>query len=333
VSDFDLLRLPSALDPTALAYKDWFHLNLFDHAGGRVGLINASLHGAPSNARARAVGTALVHDPAQGWFGNVDIQGIGESTVLPDGILLPHAALMLDPSRRTLHASARMPQDGLALRATANAAARPLRVELTQDFGSGWIGWFVVPRVRVAGRLELEDRSFDLAVWDAYHDHNWGRWFWGEDIGWEWGAFSAAPPGPHIVLARLTDRLHRRVQPAQLMVVQDGQTRIFLPGSVAVHLGGRADVRLRRVPGALAALHGDRARAALPAHVSVEAVSGADWLRLSFSVRAAAQLILGEPTRPGYAFIHELVGAFDATGRVREREIATQGLAVFEYVT
>jgi hypothetical protein len=333
VSDFDLLRLPSSLDPTAPGYKDWFHLNLFDHTSGSVGLINVSLHGAPADQRARVVGTALLHEPGYGWRGNVEIAGVAEATVAADGALLADIGMMIDPPRRVLHASARMPDEGISLRLSATAAARPVRIELAQPFGSGWIAWFVVPQLQLKGQLELGDRSFDLADWAAYHDHNWGRWFWGENIGWEWGAFAAAPTGPLFVMARLTDRLHRVRRPAQLIVLQGGQSRTFHPGSVTVSYEGRAEVSLRRLPGALAALHGDRAQLALPARLNVAAASGLDWVRLSFTVRAAAQLIEGEPMRPGYSFIHELVGAFEATGRVRDQEVAAHGLAVFEYVT
>jgi hypothetical protein len=333
VSDFDLLRLPSPLDPTAPAYKDWFHLNLFDHASGSVGLVNVSLHGSPADPRARAIGTALIHQPGRGWSGNLEIAGFGEATIVPDGVLLAQVGVMVDPARRTLHASARLPEEGLSLRLTGTAAARPIRIELAQPFGSGWIAWFVVPRLRLEGRLELRGHAVDLASWSAYHDHNWGRWFWGEDIGWEWGVFAAHPPNPVFVLARLTNRLHRRLHPAQLIVVRDGRSRTFPPGSVALRLDGRADLPLRRLPGALAALHGDRVRPALPARLSVEAISGLDWVRLSFEARAVAQLIEGDPIRPGYSFIHELVGEFAATGRVRDEDIAAGGLAVFEYVT
>jgi len=332
VSDFDLLRLPSLLDPTAPAYKDWFHLNLFDHAGGGVALVNVLLHGAPVDERARAVGAALLHAPGEGWCGNVEIAGFDEATIVPAGILLANVAIMVDPTGRTLHASARLPEEALALDLRGTAAARPIRIEFAEPFGSGWIAWFVVPQLRLQGQLTLGGRIFDLAAWTAYHDHNWGRWFWGEDIGWEWGAFAAPAPGPLFVLAQLTDRLHRRRYPAHLIVVQDGQSRTFRAG-VTIRHEGRAEVSLRRLPGALAALNGDRARPALPARLTVEAAAGADWVRLSFATRAAAQLIEGEPMRPGYAFIHELVGGFEAVGRVRDQDVSATGLAVFEYVT
>ncbi len=77
----DHVRLPAPLDPTAAFAKDWLHLNLFDHASGTVGLINASMHGDPSTATAIVVGCALFHHPRVGWFGGADVQDAGSAYV------------------------------------------------------------------------------------------------------------------------------------------------------------------------------------------------------------------------------------------------------------
>ena len=333
MSELDLLRPPSALDPTAPAYKDWFHLNLFDHAGGGVGLVNVSLHGPSWDARSRAVGTALFHDATGNWRGAVEIAGPSDVTVLPHGVMMAGNAIMVDPERRTLHASVEQAEEGLALRLRGTPTARPIRIEQAQPFGTGWISWYVAPRITLAGELRIGGQVSDAASWSAYHDHNWGRWFWGEDIGWEWGAFATPPPGPLFVLARLTDKLHHRCAPAQLIVIEPARTRVFPPGTVTIRYSGRSDLPLRRLPGALAALHADRADPALPATVEIEAAAGLDWVRLRFAASGAAQLIEGDPIRPGYSFIHEMVGSFEAEGRLRDDPLAATGLGVFEYVT
>ena len=332
MSDFDLLRIPSPLDPSAPAYKDWFHLNLFDHATGTVGLINVSLHGAPADARSRAVGTALFHDADGRWRGGVEIAGIDEVTAIPHGVLMAGTAIITDPERRSLHASVEQPAEGLSGRICGTIAAKPIRIAFAQPFGSGWIHWYVAPRIALTGDLRLGGVAQDLTTWSGYHDHNWGRWFWGEDIGWEWGAFATPIPGPLFVLARLTDRLHRRRGPAQLIVVEQAQVRTFPAGTVKADYGGRFSGPLRRLPGALAALHPDRAQPDLPGMLTVEASSGLDWVRLRFEPRGAAQLIEGDPARPGYSFIHEMAGAFVAEGRIRDRDLKANGLGVFEHV-
>jgi hypothetical protein len=64
----------------------------------------------------------------------------------------------------------------------------------------------------------------------------------------------------------------------------------------------------------------------------ITALEGNDRLRLLFDARAAAQLIAADPMRPGYTFLHELVGSFTASGEVLGQEVASSGLAVVEYV-
>jgi len=329
----DTLRPPGIFDAQAGAYKDWLHVNLFDHASGVVGLLNVSLHGDPQDERSRAVGAALFHLPGQGWLGNTEVRGLRDAGIGAASLALERIAIAVEPLSGRVLASARLPDDGLELRLTAVAEAPALAVDSPVPFGAGWISWRMVPRLRLAaGSLRAGDRSFDLARASVYHDHNWGRWHWGDDVGWEWGAFLAAAPGPSFVLSRVTDRRHRRGGFPSLTVSAAGGRRTFGGPAVEIALDGVLDAPLRRFPGALAALHQDRRSPRLPARVRVSAGDGFDRVALDFRPRAAAQLIAADPTVPGYGFLHELVGEFTAAGHVGGTDLGATGLAVFEYV-
>ena len=332
MSGFDFLHMPSLTDRDSAAYKDWYHLNLFEHRSGRIGLINTSLHGDPLDSRSRALGTALLHDPERGWFGNVEVSPISEANVSVDQIGLGGVAIAVNPAEDRLMASVALSQDLYRARVSARPAARPYRVEFPAPFGSGWISWSALPRLTLSGNYSLFRESHDLAGVSAYHDHNWGRWFWGEDVGWEWGAFVGEDKGPVFVLSVVTDRAHKCRGRPQLMLETGFGRRIFGGGMVEVAFDGNLQFRLRRLPGALAALHQDRVQPWLPHRVAIRAGSGLDWVRIEFCGRAAAQLIAADPMKRGYGFIHEIVGNFSAEGRVRDRDVSTRGLAVFEYV-
>lgn len=329
----DALRPPGPLDPTAGAYKDWLHLNLFDHASGGVGLVNASLHGDPEDGRSRAVGAALFHLPGAGWLGNVEVRGLPEAGVGMSSIALERVAVAVDPLSRSVLASARLREDGLDLRLTAAPAARPVVVEERLPFGSGWISWYAMPRlVLTHASVEAAGRRLDLGGASAYHDHNWGRWRWGDDAGWEWGAFLAPAPGPWFVVSRTTDRTHRHAGPARLEVEVAGRRRSFSGPAVRIAREGTLAVRLRRAPGALAALHPDRRAPRLPARVRVSASDGFDRVEIDFRPRAAAQLVAADPGVAGYGFLHEMVGEVSAAGRIAGADASCSGLGVFEYV-
>jgi hypothetical protein len=332
VKTVDALRPPSRLDPTAAAYKDWLHLNVFDHESGAVGLVNVSLHGSPRDPRSRAVGAALFHLPAAGWVGNLEVLGLSEANIGRASIGLERVAVAADGARGDVLASARLPEDELTVDVTATAVSPPLDADLPLPLGPRWISWYVIPRLTLRGHIRAAGEALDLAHASAYHDHNWGRWHWGDDLGWEWGCFLAPPPEPAFVLVRTTDRAHRKTSRPLLLVQVGPRRRSFAGRTVELASEGLLEARPRRLPGSLAALHQDRAVPRLPGRLHVCADDGADRVTLDFRPRASAQMIAADPAERGYGFVHELVGEFAASWRLRGEERETAGLGVMEYV-
>ncbi len=328
----DGLRPPAAFDPSAPAYKDWLHLVVLDHRSGLAGLVNVSLHGAPADPRSRAVGTALVNVPGEGWFGNVETGALSRAVIGLTSIGLEQVAVAVDGPRGTVHASVRQPDEGLGLDLVADALVRPMAREQPQPLGSGWLAWYVVPRLRGRGRVSVAGRSFDLAQASIYYDHNWGRWHWGQDLGWEWGCFLAPTPGPAFFLSRVSDRAHGGGTRFLHVAYPDGRQRTFAGPAVEWTRSGRLETPLRRLPGVLAALHADIAAPHLDRALHVRADDGTDRVEIRFTAGAAAQIIAGDPVEPGYGFIHELVGEFEFAASICGREDAAAGLAVVEHV-
>jgi hypothetical protein len=326
----DGLRPPSALDAQAGLYKDWLHLNLFDQRSGLVGLVNVAAHGAPHDPRARAVGAALVHVPGYGWAGNLEAIALAAAAFDHRGIGLRGVALGLGAD--DVLASARLEQDGLELAVTARATSPPLTVPLRLPLGDGWISWSAVSHLAAAGSATVGGSTIPLDRCDAYHDHNWGRWRWGDDIGWRWGCFLAPGGDPAIIIGRTYDRAHRNGHRPVLVVHSAGRRRVFTGSTVRIDTAGTLAARPRRLPGALAALHSDRARPALPAEVHVGVDDARGRVRLRFKAAAAAQLITAEPGERGYGFIHELPGAFEASGAIDGAAFEAEGPGIYEHV-
>ncbi len=327
----DHLRRPAADDPTRESAKEWLHVNVFDHATGVVGLVNVSLHGDPVQEASRAVGVALLHVPGTGWVGNVDVGPCrtAEVGVLSLGRGGVAVAVDLAPPRGG-HVAARalLDEDGLDLSLEGVLSGDPLGPAWVVPFGSGHLGWLAYPRLTVSGRAAAAGRSWTFDAAGGYADHNWGRWWWGDDAGWDWGCWDAGG-GPVVVLSRTTDREHTRAGDVLLTVEWGGRQVQFLGEQVVVEATGRRTPS-RRLPGAMAALHADRAAARLPARVTVHASNGFDGLDLEFDVVDAAQLVLAEPARPGFGFLHELVGTFRCVGVLGGRRVDAAGLGVLE---
>jgi hypothetical protein len=264
--------------------------------------------------------------------GDVEVAGMDEAGIGTNSISLACVALATDPDAGLVLAAARFANSGLDAGITAKAVGRPYEVAYPSAFGPGWISWFALPRLSVTGGVVVGDQRLGLTHATAYHDHNWGRWHWGDDIGWEWGTCHAQEPEITLLVSCLTNRSHSHRTGTVVIADAGSERRVFASQSVRITHEGRVSGPLRRVPGALAALHHDRIAPPLPARTLVHAFDGVDGIDLEFRPRAVAQIIAGDPSSRGYGFIHEMVGAFEADCRIAGTRTHIQGLGVFEYV-
>jgi hypothetical protein len=331
VTASDALRPPSHGDLTAPLAKDWLHLNVFDHATGVTGIVNTSLHGQPGDPRAFAAGAVLFHSPGLGWLGDARVTPMRDAVVGADSVAFDWLGFAVTPATGAVAASVRLP-GAILLNLNASPVTEPVEVDARVRFGSGWISWYIVPRLAVSGSLRLGAAGSELSLdgASAYHDHNWGRWAWGDNIGWEWAVCMAAGDGPVFELTRATDRAHRSGT-TSLIALINGRRRIYRGAALAVTRTGHLGPPERRVPGSLAALHTDRRMPLLPRQVRIVLDDGLDHATIDISTTASAQLIIAEPTRPGVSFIHELTGTFRCSGRFSGHPVETSGLAVFEH--
>jgi len=331
----DTLRPPFLIDPTAHAYKDWFHLNFADAVSDSIGLVNVSLHGSPWDDCSRAMGTVLLHNPESGWISHIEILSYLEANLGDSSIGLRDVGLAIEQRSGSIHASVAGSSSRFRARLLAEPVSPPLEIEQKMPLGSGWISWYLVPNMKVSGEWEIAGRRAVCTNLAGYHDHNWGRWHWGDDFGWEWGCFLAnpVPPGnPSFVFARTCDRRHQRYGDAFLLADWGGTRKRFSADSVAIRLAGRFDGAVHRVHGALAALHQEMAQPDLPTGLTLVVSRGADRIEISFEARAAAQFITADPVLRGYGFIHELMGKYSCFGRLGGKVFEARGYAVFEYV-
>ena len=322
----DTLRPPSRLDPTIGAYKDWLHLNVFDYDADVVGLVNASIHGPPGDPATQVVATALFDVGGAGWVGNVVPGSWGDASITLTSVLTAAASVAFGDDNKVLAAAT---VDGLRLDAVAAPVTPPYAIADGYQFGSGWMGWRVVPRLTVAGSVDLNGQRLTRAP-VAYHDHTWGRWHWGDDIGWEWGSFLGRTDSS-VVIGRTTDRAHQHCGSISVVVDHDGARRAFSGPRVACHWVGTADPPSRRLPGALAVLHDDWRKPRLPSGMHIAARTGKDAVDLEFTCRSVVQMILADPVVPGgYSFLHEMSGRFRASGRIAGRSFEIDGLGMLE---
>ncbi len=328
----DRLRPPAPGESLSAIAKDWLHLNLFDPRSDVAVVLNASLHGRSDDWSGVASATALIRTGGEWTATHRVVGGVEVSTTDRSISVAEQLSMRLDPVTGGLDVvyTDRRSQVTLVVAATPVVEA----IETAPfPFGSGWIGWRAVPLLSVSGRLTDTSGTMGLDDALAYHDHNWGRWRWGEDLGWAWAAWPSSEGA--LVISRPTDRSHRRgAARAVLALPSNGRwgTRSYGAASVALDMERWRTGCDRRIPGAMAALHGGRTKPRLPSRVELRVDDGFDRFHARFDADDAIQVIVAEPAEPGYSFVHELFGRFRAEGTSDGRPFGFDGQGVFEYV-
>ena len=186
----------------------------------------------------------LVPSSRTGWFGGADVQEARSAYTELAGLGLGSVGFVFTEDGGVAVSVAR---PGIEASLIAQPLERAIIVEDRLPFGPGWISWRALPRLAVEGRLELLGHDHKLAFFSAYHDHNWGRWRWGDDAGWEWGAFLGERPGPAFVWSRPTNRAH--TTGASLLTIRvGGQERRFSGPALRIERRGRWMGPLHPVP-------------------------------------------------------------------------------------
>jgi hypothetical protein len=332
----DSLRLAEESGERAGWYKEWFHFCVLGpeiRAVINFSLISDRRPAALPGARQARV-TVLVE---QGGAWDGDLYEIQPRDV------------HLSPGRIDLrfgHNCLRF-QDG-AFYVSAALESRPLTVDLhirpqtypllrsRASIGPGSIDWLVVPRLQTSGTLVVDRRVYRLQDAPTYHDHNWGSWLWGQDFAWQWGFALPTERSAQwsLVFESMTDRARNQEQQLKLCLWKGEKlARIFAYGDIISRPDGY--LPLRRVPKfpRIMALIAPEWTTDVPQAFEIEATAGQDHLHCRFQAQDVAQIVVPNETDLGETIINEVVGKFQAEGRVKGEEVTFAGEGFFEFLT
>lgn len=330
----DFLRAPVLATARPTGFKEWHHFVV--HGSDWRLLINFSLNN--EEFRANEVRLAprvivIAHD--ENWTGAIerfderalDVSAdlgeltIGGSrmTVLPDGY------------RVTIN----LPDKDIRGELRFTSASRPFVVR-NQPLGDGRINWLFVPRLRADGSLWIGGREHHVDGGLAYHDHNWGRFRWGDDFAWTWGTILPTEPGNpwSMVFLQTTDQSRLRCLSQALYVWHHDQpAAIFRHAAVRTRSDGRlarpADCTLP--PPMRLLLDGEVP--GVPARLDVTATRAGDTARAEFRSLSYARL-----AQPSEAFLDrstvlcETGGTTRASGTINGESFDFIGTGVFEFL-
>ncbi|MBU4139652.1 MAG: hypothetical protein KJ729_06925 [Euryarchaeota archaeon] len=180
-----------------------------------------------------------------------------------------------------------------------------------------WVS--AAPACRVEGSLTINGIEYNLDGVRGYHDHNFGNWDWGDNIGWDWGqAIEMNDDDPDtdvgrytIVLGRLTDGSH----------TSDTGNRLLLWKNKA-QIGIFQNVEFEYAM--------MEPFFAYPEYINATAQSGDDSVTSVFHSSSAMPIII-DPNLP--FTIWELTGIYTVTGTIDGKSInfSTEGFAEYAY--
>lgn len=331
-SDFVRAPLLAAANPNG--YKEWHHFVI--HGRDSHILVNFSLtsEGSADGQRQLAPRVIVIaHDHR--WAGAVErfdptslevsadlgdlIIGTNRMHVLPDGY----------------HVEIDLPERGIRGHLLFQSVSRPFVVN-NQPVGEGRMNWLFVPRLRADGWLRISGREhrFDREL--AYHDHNWGHFWWGDDFGWTWGTILPDQPDDpwSMVFLQMTDRRRLRFQSQAVYVWHlDEPAAILLRAAINTHSHGTlsraADCTLPppmrlivdgQVPG-------------VPECVEISASRAGDIVNAEFRSTSYARLARpSEMSLDRSAVLCETSGTAHVSGNIGGERFDFVGAGVFEFL-
>lgn len=309
-------------------YSEWHHFNFNDDAADVYGLFNLALSGDVHHpSRARAGVSLVVCERGVGWHGTMNLHPLEDCTFASGSANVSIGGSAVRLRRGAYEVSGTLKDGSVALHARWVPRASAMRL----DHIGGVVSSYLQPSFGVEGTLVLQGREIPLRGASGYHDHNWGSWDWGRDIGWDWGYIlepagaargkrAAAPLS--IVFGRVTDGSRAAARSDLVVMVWEGErwSRAFVGDAVAIAVHGERRYHdVPRIPGVMSLLAPERP--SIPEVVEIRAADGEDVLEISLRVDAALQFLIPHPATDGRTTISELVGEYTVRGTLDGRAV------------
>jgi hypothetical protein len=330
----DFLRAPVLASARPVGFKEWHHFVV--HGRGFRLLINFSVFNEGRDAdRARLAPRVIVIAHAENWTGvlerfdetalNVSADlgeltiGDNRMTVLPDGY-----SVAID-----------IPDKGIQGELQFTSPSRPYVVR-NEPVGDGRISWLFVPRLRADGWLRIGGREHQMDNELGYHDHNWGRFWWGDDFAWTWGTI--LPTGPEhpwsMVFVQNTDRARLRSFSQALYVWhRDEPATIFRHATVRARSEGLLDRAADCTLPPPMRLLLDGELPGVPERIDITAARAGDAMHVEFCPQSYARLAQPSEVRLDRSTVLcEAGGAARVSGSINGEDVDFVGTGVFEFL-
>jgi hypothetical protein len=313
----DTLNLLPAAGEDPEHHSEWHHFNFNDDANGLYGIFNMALSGDLRDPQRSRVGVSLVVCERGRWRGTMSLYQVEEARFTPGTV-----DLQIGPNSVRFRDAGYLVSGTLKDRSIRLSATwKPLCLGVRIDNIGSLISTFIVPRLSVEGSLAIEGREYKLDGATGYHDHNWGQWRWGRDLGWDWGYViqrpddEASTPPLSIIFGQVTDATRAVARSDLVLMTWQGEhcTQVFLDDAVEITTSGELPATdIPRVPGLLTFV--ELRRHGLPRSLLVRVADGDDSLELQMDVHNGLQFLIPRTVGAGITTVSELLGRYRVRG-------------------
>lgn len=338
------LKIPinSPLSPED--WKDWYHFVLFDPEKSIKILFNISFSGRPEQGEITT--TFQLSMPKEGTSTNylnygflkVDPWLEKPDSRLPLNLNLPDL-LKFSVDRDRYDIALNHQETKFYFKFKGHPIATPLLVPELFPYGSGFIGWGFIPGVSVSGSLLLNNKHISITKkWFCYHDHNFGRFRWGDkDVGWVWWIVTMWSKTNDLfafVFHRGNNKdLTEKGKPFLFIYKNNTLKKTFIGKSVNIDITWtQKPEKIPILPGTMASVFSHR-KVLTPNHIKVNASDDIDNLHIDMMVTTKTEIVLPDYQEKQYTFLKELNGKASTELTLNSKKYNLQkGLFYAEFV-
>lgn len=185
INQIESLRIPLDDSESPLDWKDWYHYILIHPKTGMRILVNITLMGRPQRGEIQV--SLIINSP--NYLLPLSLQTPDLIATFAAAVSIPWksnrvCSQPLEIQVKGVHLQINGEQSKirvfdepsqLSIDFKTQAKATPLLVTEDAQFGSGFIGWGLIPGLEVVGELDVGETKFNLnSDWFCYHDRNFG---------------------------------------------------------------------------------------------------------------------------------------------------------------
>ena len=348
----DSFHLPTFLDPSVNDYKEWYHFIFYDPIKDLFGFLNFSLVGNPYNSSKGAGGSLIYFQDSKGkWLGGlelIDCSVMRVSQIVPSFLAGNSAVIFEDDREFRLVGVTNEPRIEFDLTFTPDALPvstkgpglgifgatpdgrgeiEPIRV-MKKGIGQVAEGWVAVPRLVINGKVTLESHGIEIHNAMGYHDHNWGKFPWGDPFGWDGGVAlgEISLESEQIVVGFLFDRSPSAVKGKEggiFVRTKRGFKRIFSGNKLKIECDGSFNGPIKRFPGIEQLLYPDD-HPKFPKSISIHVDDGIDSVHLTYFPASLCQLTTRERSNKAKTVWDESFGKATIEGSIAGVEFSNE---------